>query len=356
MSKTIYKNVLLRGAITDITVENGKIVSLAKTDRDGTDMGGLTAFAGLIDIHNHGALGLDVTYNANAVEAVSDYLAQHGITAWYPTTQTDDIAVIRKATEQSLNVKGATPLGFHAEGPYISKNKTGAMKAEYAKAPDIDEFCTLKNVKLVTVAPELEGVCDFIRECGATVCLGHTVCDYDTAVKAVRAGAKCVTHMMNAMAPFHHREPSLFGAAVTENMYVQVISDGVHLHPAAVMTLYKLFGADRMVLISDNVAPAGITEDGEYNMNGTAMIVKNGVATTPAGNLYGSTTNLFDCVKCAVSFGIPTDDAFKMASKTPARLMGLNKGEIAVGYDADFILLDKNLSLIHTVIGGKIYK
>lgn len=355
MSKRVYKNLSIDGKITDITVKDGVIVSLEKTPCDGTDMGGNTAFAGLIDIHIHGGLGLDVTYDGECIEKLCRYLALNGTTSWYPTTVSESYEILANATAQKTDFYGANVLGFHTEGPYISN--TGAMKPETARLPDLNEFKSLTNVKLVTVAPELEGAERFIKECGAVVCLGHSNADYETAQKGFKAGAKCLTHAFNVMPPFHHREPSLIGAAISSDGYVQVISDGVHLHPAAVIALYRIFGRDRMILISDAMAPMGVKKDGVYSMNGKKMTVKNGVALTEDGRLYGSASNLFTCVEKAVSFGIPRRDAFIMASRTPARLMGLeNKGEIKVGKDADFIVTDKSGELLHTVISGEIIR
>ncbi len=354
MNKTVYKNVLLNGGITDITVENGKITSLCKTAENGIDMCKNEVFPGLIDIHIHGGLGMDVTYDNSALQKLCIYLAKNGITSWYPTIVTEDIGIIEKATKQKTDFNGAQVLGFHTEGPYIKK--TGAMKAEYAKKPDLNEFKKFSNVKIVTVAPEVEGIENFIKNCGAKVSLGHTECDYETAKAAFGFGADCVTHAFNVMPPFLHREPSLLGAAITENAYVQAICDGIHLHKAAIIALYRIFGAEKMILISDAMAPMGTEGDSVYEMNGKRMTVKNGVAYTEDGRLYGSASNLLVGVKTAISFGIPKEDAFKMASYTPAKYMGLNKGEIKVGADADFIFVDKDLNLKQTVIKGKIFK
>lgn len=352
--KMIYKNLILNGRKTDITTENGLIASIEKNNQPGLDLGGNEVYPGLIDIHIHGGLGRDVTYDGDAIEKLSKYLGENGITAWYPTTVTEAMEKIQNATEQKTDFPGAQVLGFHTEGPYIAR--TGAMKSEYAKNPDLEEFKKLKNVKLLTVAPELPGVNEFIKNCEATVCLGHTACDYETAVKAIRSGAKCLTHTFNVMPPFLHREPSLIGAAITEDCYVQVISDGVHLHKAAVIALYRIFGPERMILISDAMAPMGTKEDTVYEMNGKKMYVKNGVAYTDDGRLYGSASNLFSCVKTAISFGIPKEDAFKMASYTPAKLMGLSMGEIKPGNAADFIVINEKTELLHTVIRGEMVK
>jgi len=155
------------------------------------------------------------------------------------------------------------------------------------------------------------------------------------------------------MPPFHHREPSLLGAAIQNNAYVQVISDGMHLHPTVVTALYRIFGPERMILISDSMCAAGLP-DGDYSFAGQDITVTNGAARTPFGALAGSTFPLWRCVKSAISFGIPKADALKMASETPAKLMGLNKGVIAVGADADFFAAEDDLTVCRTVVGGEI--
>ncbi len=357
MSKIIYKNALINDQFTDITVEDGKIVSLEKQKGEGVDLKGKKTFAGLIDIHTHGCVGLDVTENAEDLEKIAIYQAENGITSFYPTTVTDTEEKMLNAVSQNTeNLKGANILGFHMEGPYISPKRPGALNPDYILKPDLESFKKYPNVKIITVAPEVEGVGEFIKKCNTLVCLGHSVGDYDSACAAADAGAKCLTHTFNAMPPLLHREPALIGAALDKDMYAQVISDGIHIHPAAVRALYKMFGKDRMILISDSVHATGI-EDGDYIFGGVPVILKDGIVRTKeSGALAGSTSNLLTCVKCAISFGIPEKDAFEMASKTPAEMMNLNKGKIEIGFDADFITVDDEYNLCNVVINGEIFK
>ncbi len=246
-------------------------------------------------------------------------------------------------------------LGFHAEGPYISKKYKGAQDERFIRRPDIAEFEGLPNIKIVTVAPEVEGALEFIENCKAIVALGHTDSDYDTAVLAIEKGAKCLTHTFNAMPPMLHRAPSVIGAAIEKNIYAQLICDGLHVNRGAVWALYRALGADRVVLISDSVQTAGLP-DGEYTSGGLKVTLKNGICRLLDGTIAGSSSFLLDCVKKAIEFGIPEADAFKMASETPAKLLGVNKGKIEVGYDADFIVLDDEYNLQKTVIAGEIYR
>ncbi len=335
---TVYKNAKVNGKLTDIRIENGKFAEIGKINEDGIDLQGQTVIPGLIDIHTHGAVGVD-TMDGKDIEKISEYLLENGITSWLPTTMTVDMEDIKRVTDTIPETKGAKILGYHLEGPYISKNRKGAQNEKYIKNPDITEFESLKNIKMVTLAPELSGSMEFIQKCNAVVSIGHTDCDYETAVNAIKNGAKCLTHTFNAMPPLNHRNPGPIGAAIDENIYVQVICDGLHIHKSVITMLYRTFGADRMILISDSMRATGIS-DGEYEFGGQMIDVKNGIARTKDGALAGSTSNLMDCVKKAISFGIPKADAIKMASETPAKLLGVKKGKIEVGYDADFVVVD----------------
>lgn len=353
----ILKNALVDGELTDIVVRAGKIVSIGKTSISGEiiDVGGKILLPGLIDIHSHGCIGYDtMDATPDQLAEMRRFMRKNGTTTWFPTTMTNPIENIDRVTSQKLDdeTDGCNIPGFHMEGPYINSKYKGAMLEEYIKTPTIEEFQALRGINMVTVAPELEGSEELIRYCvenGIVVSLGHTDCDYDCAVKAFVAGAKCLTHTFNAMPPLLHRAPGPIGAALMSDAYVQVISDGLHIHSSVILALYKMFGHDRMVLISDSIQSTGLG-DGNYSFGGLNIIVKNGVSRTESGALSGSTTTLFGCVKKAMEFGIPMKDAFKMASETPARLMGLKKGRIEVGYDADFIILDENCDLADTLI------
>lgn len=347
----IFKNACVNGMITDITTENGKIVSLEKTVQDGEDLGGLKVFSGLIDIHTHGCLGYDTM--DGVCDEMSMFYAQNGVTSYLPTTMTASMEELNNITSiDTESIKGAKILGFHLEGPYISDKYKGAQNGRYIQIPDIEKFKKLKNVKMVTLAPELESSIEFIQSCPCIVSLGHTGTDYETADKAIKSGAKCLTHIFNAMPPLHHRNPSVIGAAADNNIYVQVICDGLHIHSSVIRILYKIFGKDRMILISDSMRAAGL-RDGCYDLGGQNVNVKGREARLSDGTLAGSVATLLDCVKTAISFGIPEADAFAMASRTPAEMLGINKGRLEKGYDADLIVLDDDLNVVKTIIGGK---
>ena len=356
MAEYILKHVTLEGRITDITIdtESGRILSTQPTDRAGREMDGAEVVAGFVDIHAHGFCGYDVM-DGNRLSEMSAFLAKEGITAWCPTTTTNALPELRAVLDSPLPKAGAAVLGFHLEGPYISHRYCGALNTDHARCPDPADFAGLEDrIALMTLAPELEGAMAYIDQAPFPVSLGHTAADYACAREAFRRGACCVTHIFNAMAPLHHREPAVVGAALTENAFVQVICDGIHLHPAVILALYRMFGSERMILISDAISATGLC-DGDYMLGGKAVLVRDGVARNEAGALSGSTVTLSECVRRAVSFGIPREDALKMASATPAAFLGVNKGKIAPGYDADILVVDKNLNVCETILSHTLH-
>ena len=350
----ILKNVRLHGELTDIAVENGKIAKIGKDLGDGKDFEGLKIYPGLIDIHSHGCIGYDTMDEENHLDEMADYYLEHGTTTWYPTTMTMSREDIIRATSRNIDLgHGANIPGFHMEGPFINPKYKGAQNGDYIFAPNMELFRACPNVKMVSLAPELPHSKAFIEECPAVVSIGHTDADYETALGAFRAGAKCLTHTFNAMNGIHHRAPGPIGAASDfEGAYAQLITDGMHIAPASVRMLVKIMGEDRVIIISDSMCATGLA-DGEYMFGGQPIDVVDGVARIKAGNLAGSTTTLFGCVKAMISFGYPEETAVKMATENPARLMGLNKGRIEVGYDADFILVDDDFNLKYSIARGE---
>jgi N-acetylglucosamine-6-phosphate deacetylase len=350
---TTLKGVLLHGKAVDIRIDGGLIVEIA----DDLGLGderyrGLEVYAGLIDIHTHGCMGYD-TMDCE-LQVMAEYYLKNGITTFYPTTMTMSRERIIAATKQRTDFpRGANVPGFHMEGPFINENLKGAQAAEHIIPPSAELVSACERVKRITLAPEIEGSLEFIKNCSAQCSIGHTECDYDTAKRAIECGATSLTHTYNCMPGMHHRRPGPIPAGAESGIYAELICDGVHIHPAMVRTLVALYGTDRVILISDSMRATGL-EDGKYDLGGQTVTVSGGVAYTDGGNLAGSTTNLFECVRRAISFGISKEDAFKMASANPARLMGLNKGEVKVGLDADLIFVDGECRLVGVMKGGEI--
>ena len=333
--------------------------------QDGIDAKGAYIIPGLIDVHTHGAIGIDGSdCVAEEVPQLARYYAQRGVTAWLFTTMT----ISREELERQMHVvrgyerpqDGAKLAGVHLEGPFLSYAKRGAQKAEALQRPNIEMLRSLNEisggkVKLITVAPEIDGALEFIREARevCTVSLGHSTADYDAAMKGFEAGAKHVTHLFNGMQPFHHRDPALVGAALEAGAYVELICDGFHIHPAMIMATYKMFG-EKLIIISDSLRCAAMP-DGDYDLAGQPIVVKNGQARLLDGTIAGSSSNLLEELKNVVSYGMPLEDAVKAMTETPAKDLGLEGiGVLDEGRCADFIVLDENLELLATVIDGKL--
>ena len=204
-------------------------------------------------------------------------------------------------------------------------------------------------VKLVTLAPNVEGAMEFIDEVHDEVCisLGHTAADYDTAVEAMRRGAHHVTHLYNAMQPLAHREPGLIGAARDdEQCMAEMICDGIHIHPSVIRATFKMFGPERIVLISDSMMATGM-ENGTYQLGGQEVTMKDCKATLKDGTIAGSATNLYDCMRKVVSFGVPMSEAIFAATRNPAKSIGIydEVGSLSVGKEADILLVTNDLEL-----------
>lgn len=351
----IFKNAVINGVKTDFGVENGRFAFVEPTSLPGTDLQGREVTPGFIDIHTHGCLGHDTMDGPDAVKAMSRFYLQNGVTSFYPTTMSAPKEQLQAVTAMLPETEGAAPLGYHLEGPFLSVAYKGAQAKEPIEAAALSDLNTYGNIGLITVAPEFPAIQQMIEHCGVPVCLGHTGCDYDTAMQAFESGAKCVTHIFNAMTPLHHRQPGLIGAAVMQNAYVQVICDGIHLHPAIIQLLYRTFGPKRMILISDSMRATGLN-DGAYELGGQAVTVKSGIARLADGTIAGSTATLLHCVKQAIKFGIPKQEALRMVTETPAAMLGLNKGKIQPGFDADFVVFSHDFTPCAAMVRGQFIK
>lgn len=326
------------------------------------DAGGGYVIPGLVDIHTHGAVGEDFSDGKpGGLQPLADYYAAHGVTSYLATTMTLKEEVLTPAMHAIRDFRpqgGAKCAGVHLEGPFLSYAKRGAQAAENLHKPDAALFHRLNEasggqVKLVTVACEEEGALPFIREISqtCTVSLGHTTADYDTAMAGFLAGASHATHLYNGMPSLLHRAPGVIGAAFDAGASVELICDGLHIHPAVIRATYQLFG-DKLNLISDSLRCAGMP-DGDYELGGQPIVVKNHKATLLDGTLAGSSISLLDAVRNVVRFGLPLAEAVYAASAAPAQAVGLDAGVIAQGRAADLLVLDRDLALKAVFVDGQ---
>ena len=353
----ILSNVILNDKVSSVILEDKKIAAIVEgTLPDGVDCGGLILIPGLIDVHTHGYLGYD-TMDADLAPLCHEY-AMRGTTSFLPTTLTMPKEALVAVCDAERNHPGAHVLGIHLEGPYINMKYKGGQNPAYVRNPSMEEFSAYKGVKMISLAPECEGALEFISAItpDCIVALGHTDCTYEQAMAAFDAGANCLTHTFNAMPPMLHRAPGPIGAACERGMYAQLICDGFHVQRGAVLTAYRMFGPERLTLISDSIRPAGLP-DGMADSGGLAVRIENKkILLADAPTIAGCYNCLFENVKCAISFGIPFTDAVRMATETPAALLGVNKGRVAVSYDADLLLVTPDFDLKGVVIDGEFYR
>lgn len=355
----------------DLFIKDHQFVESADSgDTEVVDAEGLYVLPGLVDVHSHGAVGHDFSdADARGLAEILRYEKSCGVTAYCPTTMTlpksQFWAMFDAMKELEFTPDMAQIAGINMEGPFLDTQKKGAHAADYVQQPDIAFFreCNARcaascptelgqAVRLVTLAPNVPGALAFIGALKdeTVISLGHTAADYDTARQALDAGARHITHLFNAMAPFSHREPGLIGAAAEdENCMAELICDGIHVHASAVRAAFAMFPG-RIVLISDSMRAAGMS-DGTYTLGGQHVSVRGKLATLSDGTIAGSVTNLYDCMRTAVSFGIPLEEAVGAATINPAKSIGIDDkvGSIAVGKRADVLLVDQELRLVRVI-------
>lgn len=366
------------GPATVIT--NGDLITevsaSAETETSGEvfDAAGCYVIPGLTDVHFHGCDGHDFCDGTReAFDAIAAFELAHGVTSICPATMTlsadmlSDIcknaAAYRSAQEKGETREDASDLiGIHMEGPFINAHKKGAQNEAYVQEPSAEKIRRWQKdaeglVRLISLAPERPGAIECIRECSRDFrfSIAHTESDYDTAMKAFEAGADHVTHLYNAMPPFTHRAPGVIGAASdTPKSFVELICDGVHIAPSVVRATFRLFGDDRVVLISDSMEATG-KPDGVYSLGGLEVHVKGNHATLSDGTLAGSATPLYRCMLTAVSMGIPLESAVRAATINPCRSIGVDDtyGSIRKGKKAHFLILNKDDLSIKAIIKGQ---
>lgn len=386
---------------------DAEIVDAEIADAEIVDASGCYVIPGLTDIHFHGCMGHDFCDGtAEDFETIAEYEFRQGVTTICPATMTlpgerlseilRSAATYREVehsgmsygdleelfSEENLDDRGSERcdedneerklqlfgrassgrselVGIHLEGPFLSKNKKGAQKEEYLQSPSAEKLRSWQGdarglIRLVTLAPELPGALECMEACKGEFhfSVGHTECDYDLAMRAFEGGADHVTHLFNAMPPFGHRAPGVIGAAFdTGKCYAELICDGIHVAPSAVRAAFRLFGEDRMILISDSMEATGMP-DGEYLLGGQKVRVKGKRATLEDGTLAGSVCSLYQCLCTATSMGIPLRSAIKASTINPCRSIGIEKdyGSIEIGKRAHLLMLDQRDLSIRNII------
>lgn len=339
-------------AFSDVIEQVGDV-----SGADALDANGMYLIPGFVDIHIHGALGYDFSYaDETGNEAIAKRLLQHGVTSHLLTTMTiseEQMEAAAKAADfENRDVQRSGCVGIHLEGPFLSYAKRGAQNPDYLHAADYPLFKRVNalsggNVRLVAVAPEIEGAFDFIERASkeTTVSIAHTTADYDLATRAFQSGIDHVTHLYNGMPPLLHRAPGVIGAAMDAGAYAELICDGLHVHPSAVRAAFRMFPG-KIVLISDAIQSTGLPE-GTYSLAGLTITRKDGKTTLSDGTLAGSNITLLEALQNVVHFGVPLEEAVEAATLRPARSVGLDHlvGSIEPGKRADLLLLDQKLQL-----------
>src|ERR1043166_561741 len=387
MNNASLKRILLHGArliLPDAEVERGAVLiedgrvrevfsgddaGGARVD-DQIDLSGLTLFPGFIDIHIHGAVGVDtLAATAANLDRVSQFLATQGVTGWVATLvpgSAEDYAQAVAAIGEANNAVGARVLGVHYEGPFVNFHQCGALRQQffrtYSGASDVDDLPQLADKyarHLMTLAPEIEGGIELVRELRRLnwiVSIGHTRAGFAVLDEALTAGAHHMTHFMNAMGPLHHRSPGPIGWGLGhDDVTCDVIADGIHLDQEMLRLLLKLKSAERLTLISDAIAAAG-RGDGSYEIWEQTITVKDGRTSNAAGSIAGSVISMLDAVRVMKSVGASEVELARMAATNPARLLGIDHdcGTIEAGKRADLVALDLNGNSALTVIGGQV--
>ena len=351
------------------SVENGRFAHvLEDVPGPAEDLDGALVIPGLVDIHVHGCAGADFSDGDYAgLVRMARHLARRGVTSFAPASMTLPYDALDKAFHAAARLRregladGARLMGIQMEGPFLSREKRGSQNPAYLRLPDWDRFLRLYDaaeglLRIVDVAPELPGAVEFTRRASekCRVSVAHTAAGYDQAAAVFDAGATHLTHLFNAMSGIHHRHPGPIGAASErENVTAELICDGIHVHPGAVRMAFRLFPG-RICLISDALRCCGMA-DGSYSLGGQEILLSGGVARLTGGTIAGSAADLYQCMRRAVSFGIPREQAVWAATALPARVIGRESetGAIADGRAADFVICGGELEPEAVYLGGK---
>lgn len=358
----------------EVYVEEGRVAQLAEKVNAPAgcprlDLGGKRLVPGFIDIHTHGAAGVDVNA-ATAAQlngTIGHFFASQGTTGWLCSVLTDTPEQTLWCLDQAkaaMKEAGdwAQLLGVHLEGPFLASQYKGAMPEHLLQKGSAELFARYEAagegaVKYMTVSPEVEGVPAMVRDIAARVkvAIGHSGAEYDTAMECIANGAVSATHTFNAMRLFHQHQPAIMGAVLESDVYCEAICDGRHLHPASVRLLLKCKGWDRVVAVTDSIMAAGLP-DGNYKLGVNDVVVEDGDAKLASdGTRAGSTLTTGQALKNLVKFtGEGPEKVLPLLTENPADLLGLpRKGRIAPGCDADFVVLGEDLTVLRTIVGGR---
>jgi N-acetylglucosamine-6-phosphate deacetylase len=375
-SKTLYTP-LRKVDDALVSVENGAVVKVASrsgseaaTNKAITDFGDCVIVPGFFDIHIHGGVNCDVMRGtSDEMKKFETFLARHGVTSYFPTTVTASQDATLSALErladrieaaEKNSAGGATPLGIHLEGPFLSHAKRGVHPTVDLVEPSVAAFDELwqaarGHVRMITIAPELNGAEEVIAEAskrGVCVSIGHSDATLEQARCGVKAGARHATHTFNAMRPLDHRAPGILGEVLTNNrLSADVIADGIHVDPTVVDLLFRAKGIENLVLITDAISATGMP-DGRYQLGTLEVELKDGRCTRD-GNLAGSALTMDRAVRNVMKFArLDLQQAVRAASMNPAKVVGIEKGTIESGADADFVVLTPTGEVRATVVRG----
>ena len=356
----------------DVAIEGERISKIGDlSGEDELDLTDMTVMPGLIDIHIHGCGGADAgDATPEALETMSQTLVKNGITSFCPASMTLSFEELTKIfaniDEMKNKVGGAYIHGANMEGPYIAMSKKGAQNPLYVRNPDKEEFKRLfdgcnGSIKVVDIAPECDGGDEFIKEIQpiCPVSIAHTDAGYDEAVHAIELGVRHITHLFNAQSGLHHRKPGVVGAAFDvgkeKGVRGELICDGFHIHPATLRIAFRAMGEDGTVIVSDSMKAAGCP-DGDYDLGGQPVYVRDGKALLADGTIAASTSNVYKELKNVISFGIPEKQAVKSATINPAKAIRADRetGSIEEGKLADILVVDKDYNIKLVIVKGKI--
>jgi len=378
MKAIINGNVILKDRVLEnhAVVVDQKIIDILETraftekykseDIEVLDAMGNYISPGFVDVHIHGAMGKDaMDGEESSLEVISAAIAENGVTSFLPTTMTMDKETIHRALgsirgAMNKRMPGANVIGAHLEGPFINPKKRGAQNPEYIHAPSyefIEDYVDV--IKIITLAPEMDKNFEFMKRMkglGIALSMGHSNATYDEAIEAIDHGVKSTTHLFNGMTGLNHRNPGVVGAALTTDIYSELIADTVHVHKDLFPMLAKVKTADRLVLITDAVR-ATCLKPGKYDLGGQAVFVDECSSRLSDGSLAGSVLKFNEAIERFMAHGkVTIEFAVRMGTLTPASLIGIDKekGSIEIGKDADITVFAKDYAVKLTMVEGSV--